>query len=108
MGLSPFSSCSCGEYSQPIPETVVDVRDFRIEEIYKYDNGAMVVKVNYPNCVNYEGDKVLVFKDVSEDVLRNSKTLDPHFCDNCKTSPVARFEPTERGLNWARDFAYTL
>ena len=57
-----------------------------------------MLEVEYPDCKNYEGKKLLVYKGVSLSDIQNAKILDPHFCDNpdCM-SPIARFEPTERG-----------
>lgn len=62
----------------------------------------MVVLVEYPGTLNYEGKKILVFEDLSWDELRMFSSLDPHFSDNEKfKSPVARFEPTSKGWNMA-------
>lgn len=66
----------------------------------------LIVDIQYEDCKNYEGRKILVFKDVTFIDLVNQKLIDPHFCDNDKfISPVARFEPTERGWEWAKLFA---
>jgi hypothetical protein len=32
--------------------------------------------------------------------------LDPHFCENCETSPIARFEPTARGWDMGLTLIY--
>lgn len=58
----------------------------------------LVIKINYPDCENYEGNKILVYKDVSFADLRRKNYIDPHFCQHkkCK-SPIARFEPTPEG-----------
>jgi len=57
-----------------------------------------VIKLKYPDCTNYEGIKILVFKASLSNII-NQKKIDPHFSDN-KTyiSPIARFEPTHAGL----------
>jgi len=66
----------------------------------------LILKINYPDCANYEGDKILVFKDVTWKQLAEQKLIDPHFSNNKeKISPIARFEPTEQGWEWARWFA---
>ena len=56
---------------------------------------SVVAEVQYPDCTNYEGRKVLVYADTLEGELTERATLDPHFAPN--GGPVARFEPTERG-----------
>lgn len=57
---------------------------------------ACVVKIQYPDCTNYEGTKVLVYES-HKDFL-NLNAHDPHFLEN-HTSPVARFRPDDKG--WA-------
>jgi len=60
----------------------------------------LLIKVLYPDSKNYEGTKLLLFKDLTVEKLKLINFLDPHFSDqNGVISPIARFEPTERG--WA-------
>lgn len=67
-------------------------------------SGYTIVKIKYHDCVNYEGVKILVFKCSSEEILKQ-KIIDPHFSDNDEfISPIARFEPTEQGWQYARMF----
>lgn len=75
------------------------------KEVGKY----LVVKINYPDCENYEGNKILVYRDVSFADLRKKTYIDPHFCQHkkCK-SPIARFEPTAEGWSNAILLATTL
>ena len=57
----------------------------------------LIVKIQYLDCINYEGIKILVYKTTLEK-LKAQKYIDPHFCDNKKfISPIARFVPTEEG-----------
>lgn len=63
-----------------------------------------IIEIKYPDCTNYEGRKILVYKAASKDVI-NQKIIDPHFCDGNHLSPVARFEPTEFGWEAAKLFA---
>lgn len=63
---------------------------------------ACVLEVSYPDCRNYEGRKIMIFRasGLGEIMRRNSGKLDPHFSANQSyLSPVARFEPTSGG--WA-------
>jgi hypothetical protein len=60
----------------------------------------LILWVYYPNCPN--GNKIMVFTGYYPDT---SKKILPHF--GREDSPVARFEPTERGWQFALDFAYS-
>lgn len=67
-------------------------------------NGYSVLLVNYPDCINYEGNKILVYdKKINVHELAVTKGLDPHFY-NAGDSPIARFEPTPRGWKLAIKF----
>jgi len=71
--------------------------------------GILVVRIKYLDCTNYEGVKILVYKDVNLDDLRLQKSIDPHFSENKKYhSPIARFEPTQEGWFNANKFAKSL
>ena len=67
---------------------------------------AVVVEVRYPDCVNYEGRKVLVFRNTTVGNIRRRTTLDPHFA--LHGGPFARFEPTDRGWRMAVEVAFLL
>jgi hypothetical protein len=74
----------------------------------------LVMKVKYPNCAScaYEGNKVMVFLNVTElDVIR-WKRIDPHFRPTAKgkasfeaPSPAARFPGTPDGWTDAITYA---
>ena len=66
-------------------------------------NGWTIAVVMYPDCNTFEGKKLLVFPfEVQQRVLANRTMLDPHFGPLGGFSPVARFEPTDRGYRLAR------
>ncbi len=65
----------------------------------------LAVKINYPDCTNYEGNKILVYDGIDIDDLKKYDCIDPHFSGNEKfKSPIARFEPTEQGWIYALKF----
>ena len=65
----------------------------------------LIVKIHYPNCTNFEGNKILVFKGVNLLTLINQKLIDPHFFkDKRYASPIARFIPTDEGWKMAQVF----
>lgn len=87
---------------QPNPEnyTIVKCEDFV---------NACVVEVKYPDALNYEGRKVMVYKmPLSKVLTKNAGKMDPHFANDGSAAPFARFEPTEAGWSAALAFARTL
>ena len=70
----------------------------RVKKIRRFT----IALVKYPDCTNYEGNKILVYERISIASLRATTYLDPHFTKNqASPSPVARFEPTEYGWRLA-------
>lgn len=73
----------------------------------------LVLKLNYPNCTNFGGDKVLVVKAPLKDFIV-AKHIDPHFAAATSTKarslppPEARFPPTKQGWENACKFASLL
>ena len=69
-------------------------------------NGYPILWVHYPDVNNYEGNKILMYeKNFNLERLKNR--IDPHFFI-LGDSPVARFEPTERGMYMAVKLAKAL
>lgn len=60
----------------------------------------LVAELKYPNCTNYEGRKILLYKDCDVMKLAKQTHLDPHFLPG-QLSPIARFEPTPEGWELA-------
>ena len=114
MGIKLFSSDSrdCGPY-RPIPastevERVNSTPDptkfvIRKKEIV---NGYPILVVQYPDVLNYEGIKVLMY-DKNFDLKLIKKRIDPHFFKE-GDSPIARFEPTAAGIAMAHILAKNL
>lgn len=106
---------SLGVSSRQIAESVLapqpDPRHFRIERFETIGRG-LIVLVTYPDCRNYEGRKILVFKDLTEHALFAAEVLDPHFIDVAPPGmpvPIARFHPNiEEGWKLARICAASL
>lgn len=69
----------------------------------------LIVMLNYPDCTNYEGNKILLFQGVTLIGLVNQKYIDPHFFKDKKyASPIARFVPDEKGWDMAETLAKVL
>ena len=117
MGIGPFKStsscgCGCGITSDAAGWVAVqpgnpDPQEFTITSVEQHGY-YLICRVTYQDCTNYEGRKILVFRGVTEQQLRQSKELDPHFCGDGHVSPVARFVPTPEGLRMARTLVKAL
>ena len=79
-----------------------DPKNFLIKLVVEF-NGYFVALVEYPNCTNFEGKKIIVFRGLKNaDELLKATEIDPHFTENSKV--VARFRPTEDGWEDALRF----
>jgi len=105
-------NCSSHSYSEsPTVYTSygissIDNTKYSIIDIERVAKHHVVMKVKYDSCLGceFEGNKVLVFLNVSERDIVLWKKIDPHFRDNKKKpaaneapSPAARFPPTDKG-----------
>lgn len=64
--------------------------------------GHLCAWINYPDCYNYEGNKILVFKNMPNvQTFLQLRKLDPHFLEHGEFTPFARFKPTSEGWNAA-------
>jgi hypothetical protein len=85
--------------SEPKPPEP-NAKKFEVLEA-KSVNGWTVAVIHYPGCTTYEGKKCLVFA-CPPGVVKRQELLDPHFLEReDRLSPIARFEPTERGIDLA-------
>ncbi len=103
MGLSLFKRCSSTNMgSAPVPTRFKIVRLALVGE-------CLVAELQYPDCTNFEGRKIMVFSDAQKSLyhIKTKKECDPHFADN-DTAPVARFKPTSEGWDAACQFALSL
>lgn len=118
MGLGPFGG-SFSRYDKPsvivnvqtpnpTPQLVnhkplpnPDPNNWKLKRQYELGEW-LVVEILYPDCTNYEGRKILVYRGVSLGELIDQRTIDPHFSDNKDFhSPIARFVPTVTGWDMA-------
>ncbi len=104
MGIRLFGShssrrccCSCEAVSTPLPNP--DPKSFRIvntRSVGRY----CIAEIEYHGCTNFEGRKILVFRDIKAEHLKNFREIDPHFSES-GISPIARFVPSKEGWNMA-------
>jgi hypothetical protein len=93
IGKGSYSSFDIPKQHLPNP----DPRKYKILR-YKCRGLCLVVEIEYEGCTNYEGRKVMLFRNTTINKLKQQGAIDPHFSDNTDMiSPFARFEPTELG-----------
>ncbi len=109
MGLMRHMSSGCSTPTKsttpaaPTPPNP-DPADFKIVN-YRGVGRFVIATVQYPACTTFEGLKILVYQDVTAAKLALQTHLDPHFCEHRDhIAPVARFEPTYRGMRYAVAF----
>ncbi len=99
MGISFFKGCytntNCTTTPNPNPSR------WQILDKHYYKNTTLLI-VKYLDCTNFEGTKVMVYEGTFNP--HAGQELDPHFQEGC-VSPIARFKPTQEGINLAKIFA---
>lgn len=99
--------------STPEPPSTPDKYKYNIVDMERV-GAHVVLKVLYPNCKKcaYEGNKVMVFLNVTEKDIITWREIDPHFRapDNLKKvgvapPPAARFPASVEGWKDAIEYA---
>ncbi len=115
MGIKLFGSSSDARYCRascdavpstapPVPSGNPDPAKFEVIDTLGIGD-YLIVEIRYPDCKNYEGRKIMVYKGTDWESLKKQKLIDPHFSDHPKfRSPIARFEPTDSGWRMAEIF----
>ena len=112
MGICFLGRNSDAKYPRAYNEVPVDIppgnpdpANYKITETLAIGK-MLILEIEYPDCKNFEGKKILVYEGVTVFELKRQKYIDPHFSTNAQYhSPVARFEPTEKGWKMAESFA---
>lgn len=100
MGLSPFHP-SPGTDSYAVVNNVnPDPKNFKILDSIFHEGYALLL-VQYPNCTNYEGKKILLYDNTTEQQVRSWRTIDPHFGGK-PGNLIARLRPDRDGMAIAR------
>lgn len=89
--------------NQPPNPDPLNYRIIRSEQIGRF----LLVKIKYLDCINFEGEKILLYEGITIDNLLKQRYIDPHFSDSKEhLHPIARFIPTDAGWNLANTFAW--
>ena len=105
-----YSNYSPSEPKEDIKSGNPDPNNFKILKSKNIGKFVLLI-VYYPDCINYNGNKILVFKesDITRWQLLNLKNLDPHFSEGKDVpSPIARFIPTNEGWETAKEMCLKL
>jgi len=109
-----YRNCPTGAYvgrATAMQEKVVSAPDpsswsvLRLQTITGMSGSATVMMLRYPDCTNFEGRKVLVYR--GEVALDLRIPRDPHFAED-GSGPIARFQPNEEGWRDAMMYAEML
>lgn len=101
MGCCSLFRLSSASYHHKPTAPNPDPSNYRIIK-HRQVNDNLVVTIQYPDCTNYEGRKILVYRDMTLQKLLSFGKIDPHFSnDSLFSSPFARFEPTVAGWEYA-------
>ena len=92
------------EYVKVKDPTNPDPNNFKIRQIeYSARKTYALIKITYPNCTNFKGQKILLVKCNGKNLLELD-TIDPHFLEEKGNLEIlARFRPTQEG--WALGMA---
>lgn len=71
---------------------------FTIKSCMNYGN-ITVARINYPDCQNFSGDKILVYQGDVVDKINKADVLDPHFLET-ELSPILRISPSKEGQDF--------
>ena len=79
-----------GCWTNPTIDSAPNPSNFKVLKEVKYGELWLSV-IEYPNCTNYEGKKILITLNRPSELLY----LDPHF--SVGGTVIARFQPTKTG-----------
>lgn len=99
-----FSDGASYRAARFVPAGNPDPKKFEILHIVQRRD-FVIAFVQYPNCKNFEGNKILVWKGLTVAQVRQMEEMDPHFASDSELSPIARFRPTQEGFNLANVMA---
>jgi hypothetical protein len=104
MGVSGLScSISCfDDLIKEKPRTIIDPYEFKVLDLDNTFEPYCILLIKY-KCDSFNGLKLAVYEDFDIDKnIINKDVLDPHFSElKSEISPIARFRPTEKGLDMA-------
>ena len=99
MGINIFARSSSFRAEQNCPAPTDPNPELFIINEMKINGEYILASINYKNCVNFESEKIILFKEMTERELYDQIEIDPHFLENNKV--LARFRPDKQGKELA-------
>ena len=90
-----------GNYTSPDISGNPDPQNFKIIKTKTIEQNSLIY-MNFPDCKNCEGDKILLINGMTAKEVRKLKKIDPHFTEELNISEafvVCRFHPSNIGWN---------
>jgi hypothetical protein len=122
MGSAPFGKTSSERVSRAVGQSpqqevkvTIDTRKLakgdpnplKFKVIWAKQYGDyLLAKIHYPDCHNFEGNKIILFKGLNREALLKEKYLDPHF--SITSNIIARFKPDFQGELLAKQIGFKL
>lgn len=89
-------------------QTFLDPKKYSIKRVEK-SGDYLIVKINYLDNKEFDGNRILVFKDCTIAELATQGTINPVFSEKKDfIYPIAMFRPDSNGWELAEAFVYTL
>ena len=109
MGIKLFGSNSYSSYEHYKPKPPnPDPNNWEILKFLESGRNILIM-IQYPDCTNYEGKKILLYLNTTYDDLVTQGSIDPHFSKSKEfRSPFARFEPTRKGWDAGLDTLFRM
>ena len=97
MGIGPRIISTARERENPailVPDKNPDPERFNVEKTHSVGSYVCAM-IDYVNCTNYEGKKIIVFENTAAEDVWTAKSIDPHFMEDGNV--IARFRPDDDG-----------
>ena len=110
MGINCFGSRWSGDFTSPAKSGNPDPQNFKIIKTMTIGDNTLAF-INFPDCMNCDGNKILLIGGITAKELRELKKIDPHFSEDIiEPFVIARFHPSESGwdygihmMKWLKD-----
>lgn len=92
-----FSSWSPSDYQSINQTGNPNPKRFKIKRTKTKGKNCLIL-INFPDCLNCEGNKILLIKGMTGKEVKKLAEIDPHFDDSTKEPfIIARFHPSKTG-----------
>lgn len=103
----PIGDCYKKKNGDEVKFPNPDPKRFKILDAVSFGD-YLLVSVEYPDCTNFEGKKIMIYRGVAMAELDTLSSLDPHFQEGTRFSPIMRIIPTKEGWELGLDLCHEL